>query len=52
MPNKSTTGDIESMGMYAGQGVDLIKEIMPAGEVVKKIVEGAQLLIQQMLKDA
>lgn len=52
VPNKSTTGDIESMGMYAGQGVDLIKEIMPAGEVVKKIVEGAQLLIQQMLKDA
>ncbi|XP_021753221.1 LOW QUALITY PROTEIN: uncharacterized protein LOC110718645 [Chenopodium quinoa] len=51
VPNKTTTGDIESMGMYAGQGVGLIKEILPAGEVVKKIVEEAQLLIQQKFKD-
>ncbi|OMP02704.1 2-nitropropane dioxygenase, NPD [Corchorus capsularis] len=47
-PNPTTTGDIESMVMYAGQGVGLIKEILPAGEVVKRLVEGAQLLIQQM----
>lgn len=43
----TTTGDIESMVMYAGEGVGLIKEILPAGEVVKRLVEGAQLLIQQ-----
>lgn len=47
MPNKSATGDIECMAMYAGQGVGLIKDILPAGEVVKKIVKEAQLLIQQ-----
>ncbi|XVF44797.1 hypothetical protein PTKIN_Ptkin02bG0152900 [Pterospermum kingtungense] len=47
VPNPATTGDIESMAMYAGQSVGLIKEILPAGEVVKKLVEGAQLLIQQ-----
>ncbi|KAK9286722.1 hypothetical protein L1049_015125 [Liquidambar formosana] len=47
VPNASTTGDIESMAMYAGQGVGLIKEILPAAEVVKRLVEGAQLLIQQ-----
>ncbi|GMN57469.1 hypothetical protein TIFTF001_026573 [Ficus carica] len=46
-PNMTTTGDIESMVMYAGEGVGLIKEILPAGEVVKRLVEGAQLLIQQ-----
>ncbi|KAF3435045.1 hypothetical protein FNV43_RR22132 [Rhamnella rubrinervis] len=47
VPNKTTTGDIESMALYAGQGVGLIKEIIPAGEVVKRLVEGAQLLIQK-----
>ncbi|XP_022762409.1 uncharacterized protein LOC111308352 [Durio zibethinus] len=47
VPNPTTTGDIESMVMYAGESVGLIKEILPAGEVVKRLVEGAQLLIQQ-----
>ncbi|XWS39747.1 hypothetical protein CRYUN_Cryun18bG0080800 [Craigia yunnanensis] len=47
VPNPTTTGDIESMVMYAGQSVGLIKEILPAGEVVKRLVERAQLLIQQ-----
>lgn len=45
VPNVTTTGDIESMAMYAGQGVGLIREILPAGEVVKQLVEGAQLLV-------
>ncbi|GER55532.1 2-nitropropane dioxygenase-like protein [Striga asiatica] len=45
VPNASTTGDIESMVMYAGQCVGLIKEILPAGEVIKRVVEGAQALI-------
>ncbi|EOX98749.1 Aldolase-type TIM barrel family protein isoform 3, partial [Theobroma cacao] len=49
VPNPTTTGDIESMAMYAGQSVGLIKEIVPAGEVVKRLVEGAQLAIQQIL---
>ncbi|XAR53042.1 Enoyl-[acyl-carrier-protein] reductase (NADH) [Bertholletia excelsa] len=47
VPNATATGDIESMAMYAGQGVGLIKEILPAGEVVRRLVEGAQLLIRQ-----
>lgn len=47
VPNMTTTGDLESMGMYAGQGVGLIKEIPSAGEVIKRLVDGAQLIIQQ-----
>ncbi|KAJ7946738.1 2-nitropropane dioxygenase-like protein [Quillaja saponaria] len=47
VPNMSVTGDIESMAMYAGQGVGLIKDILPASEVVKRLVEEAQLLIKQ-----
>lgn len=38
------------MVMYAGQSVGLIKEILPASEVIKRLVEGAQLLIHQNLK--
>lgn len=47
VPNLTTTGDIESMAMYAGQGIGLIREILPAVEVMKRIVEGAKRLINQ-----
>lgn len=50
VPNVSTTGDLESMAMYGGQGVGLIKEILPTAEVVRRLVEGAQLLINQNFK--
>ncbi|CAN6466807.1 unnamed protein product [Victoria cruziana] len=48
-PNDATQGDIESMVMYAGQGVGLIKEILPAENIVRMLVDGAQLIIQQQL---
>ncbi|KAK1385948.1 NMO domain-containing protein [Heracleum sosnowskyi] len=51
VPNVTTTGDIESMVMYAGQGVGLIKEILPAGEVIPRIVKAAQSLIHQQLEN-
>lgn len=40
------------MAMYAGQGVGLIKEILPAGEVVKRLVEGAKSLIHRELNQS
>ena len=49
VPNAMTVGDLESMAMYAGQGIGLIKEILPAAEVVRGLVEGAQHLIEQRL---
>jgi NAD(P)H-dependent flavin oxidoreductase YrpB (nitropropane dioxygenase family) len=52
VPNMTTTGDLESMAMYAGQSVGLIKEILPAGEVVKSLVEEAQALILQKFNNA
>jgi NAD(P)H-dependent flavin oxidoreductase YrpB (nitropropane dioxygenase family) len=51
VPNATTTGDIDSMAMYAGQGVGLITEIIPAGEVVKRIVAEAQRVIGEKLSD-
>ncbi|KAL2649426.1 hypothetical protein R1flu_017554 [Riccia fluitans] len=49
VPNSSTTGDVENMVMYAGNGVGLIHEIVSAASVVKALVEGAQVIIQQQL---
>lgn len=49
VPNRTATGDIDSMAMYAGEGVGLIKDIKPAAEVVRGLVEGAQQIIQQRL---
>ncbi|KAF6984435.1 hypothetical protein CFC21_002451 [Triticum aestivum] len=49
VPNATTTGDIDSMAMYAGQGVGLITEIVPAREVVKRLVVEAQRVIGEKL---
>lgn len=37
------------MAMYAGQGVGLIREIIPAGEVVKNLVAEAKDIIKEKL---
>jgi nitronate monooxygenase len=45
-PLRSMTGDFEGMALYAGQGVDKINGIIPAGERLWAIVsEAARLLL-------
>lgn len=48
-PNAATEGDIRSMAMYGGTGAALIKEILPAAQVVSGILEEAQAIIEQRL---
>ena len=43
-PHRETTGDIESMALYAGQGVGLVNSIQPAGEIVRQLAVGADLI--------
>jgi nitronate monooxygenase len=44
-PLRSMTGDFEAMALYAGQGIDKIDAIMPAGQRLTAIVsEAAHLL--------
>ena len=43
-PNATTTGEVENMVMYAGEGVGKIHEILPAREVIMKAVQGARLV--------
>ena len=45
-PLRSMTGDFEGMALYAGQGVDKIDAIVPAGERLWAIVSQATRLIQ------
>jgi NAD(P)H-dependent flavin oxidoreductase YrpB (nitropropane dioxygenase family) len=42
----SVRGDIESMGLLAGQGVGLVQEIKPAGEVVREIMAQADRIME------
>eukprot|EP00249_Psilotum_nudum_P002624 c15741_g1_i1 orf=457-1506(-) len=49
VPNVTTTGDVESMVMYAGEGLGLINEVLPAAEIVRGLVEGARCIIEQRL---
>ena len=50
-PNATATGDVSRMVMYAGQGVGLITEILPAGEIVKRLVAEAKDVIREKLSD-
>ena len=45
-PLRSMTGDFEGMALYAGQGVDKIDAIVPAGERLKAIISEATRLLQ------
>ena len=45
-PLRSMTGDFERMALYAGQGVDKIDAIVPAGERLKAIISEATRLLQ------
>ncbi|XP_010276523.1 PREDICTED: uncharacterized protein LOC104611242 [Nelumbo nucifera] len=46
--NRTTCGELENMVMLAGQGVGLVNDIIPAGEVVKRYVEGAKTIIKEL----
>jgi nitronate monooxygenase len=41
-PDIATTGEIEALALYSGQGVGLIREILPAGAIVRSIAEEAE----------
>jgi NAD(P)H-dependent flavin oxidoreductase YrpB (nitropropane dioxygenase family) len=46
-PIRETSGDIESMALYAGQGVGLVREIRPAAEIVRELADEARRIIAQ-----
>jgi NAD(P)H-dependent flavin oxidoreductase YrpB (nitropropane dioxygenase family) len=48
-PTVHTEGRTELMANYAGQGVGLIYEILPAAEIVTRMVSEAEMIIRQLL---
>jgi enoyl-[acyl-carrier protein] reductase II len=48
-PNCDASGDIESIDLLAGQGVGLVGELKPAGEIVRDLVDGARRIVSQRL---
>jgi nitronate monooxygenase len=44
-PHHETTGDIDSMALYAGQGVGLVNKVQPAAEIVRELATEAEALI-------
>jgi len=41
-PEPEATGELEAMALYAGQGVGLVREVLPAAEIVRTMVEEAE----------
>jgi nitronate monooxygenase len=48
-PTASTEGRTELMANYAGQGVGLIREVLPAATIVERIVREAEALLRDRL---
>jgi NAD(P)H-dependent flavin oxidoreductase YrpB (nitropropane dioxygenase family) len=46
-PTRATTGHIEAMPLYAGQGVGLVAEVEPAADIVHALVDGAEALLRR-----
>ncbi|MBS0508086.1 MAG: nitronate monooxygenase, partial [Proteobacteria bacterium] len=46
-PLRSMTGDFEAMALYAGQGVDRITDVQPAGDCVRRIAAEAAAYVGQ-----
>jgi NAD(P)H-dependent flavin oxidoreductase YrpB (nitropropane dioxygenase family) len=44
-PLRETTGAIEAMALYAGEGVGSVVRVEPAAEIVRDLVEGAARLL-------
>lgn len=46
-PLPDTTGEVEAMSLWAGQGVFLARKVMPAARIVDEIYDGAMARLQK-----
>lgn len=47
-PAADTTGDIEALSMWAGQGVGLVRKLQPAAEIVHEIRDEASAILKKL----
>jgi NAD(P)H-dependent flavin oxidoreductase YrpB (nitropropane dioxygenase family) len=48
-PNRDASGEIEQMGLLAGQGVGLVTKSLPTADLVRKVADEARIVIAQRL---
>jgi NAD(P)H-dependent flavin oxidoreductase YrpB (nitropropane dioxygenase family) len=44
-PTRDTSGHVEAMALYAGQGVGAVTRVQPASEIMRELIEGAAALL-------
>lgn len=47
--DQTVEGDMDKMCFFAGQSVGMIKEVKPAGDIVRELVDSARKLIHEEL---
>jgi NAD(P)H-dependent flavin oxidoreductase YrpB (nitropropane dioxygenase family) len=48
-PNREASGEIDSMSLLAGQSVGLVRDVKPAGQIVRELVEEAGRIVSDRL---
>jgi nitronate monooxygenase len=51
-PGPDTVGDIESLSMWAGQGVGLVRKVQPAAEIVHEMNEQARGILRRLAQQS
>ena len=46
-PSADLTGSVEAISMWAGQGVSMVKEVQPARDIVRDIVDEAKVALER-----
>ena len=47
-PGRLAQGEIEAMSLWAGQGVGLVREVKPAGHIVRELVAAAEAAVRAL----
>jgi len=47
-PRTGTTGDVDALSLWAGQGVGLVHEVLPAGEIVRRVTAQAEAILGEL----
>lgn len=51
-PLRTTTGDLEAMALYAGQGVGRVVDVVPAGERLRRMADDAAALLARFRSES
>jgi hypothetical protein len=47
LPTRETSGRVDAMALYAGQSVDAVRRIQAAGDIVRELCDGAEVLLRR-----